>query len=97
MSAEVEELLKRIQALKNVTGIMVVDNDGIPIKTTLEYNLTLHYAALMQMLREKARQVVQDLDATNEFTFLRMRTLLHEVLLCPQDDYFIMVIQQPCD
>lgn len=97
MSAEVEELLKRFQAFKNVVGIVVVDNDGIPIKTTLEYNLTLHYAAVMQTLREKARQVVQDLDATNEFTFLRLRTLLHEVMLCPQDDYFIMVIQNPCD
>ncbi|EDW53980.1 dynein light chain roadblock-type 1 [Drosophila sechellia] len=97
MSAEVEELLKRFQSMKNVTGIVVVDNDGIPIKTTLEYNLTLHYAALMQTVREKARQVVLDLDATNEFTFLRLRTEQNEVLLCPQEDYFIMVIQSPCD
>ncbi|XP_017075177.1 dynein light chain roadblock-type 1 [Drosophila eugracilis] len=97
MSAEVEEQLKRFQSFKNVIGIVVVDNDGIPIKTTLEYNLTLHYTALMQTLREKARQVVLDLDATNEFTFLRLRTLLHEVLLCPQEDYFLIVLQSPTD
>jgi len=97
MSAEVEELLKRFQSFKNVIGIIVVDNDGIPIKTTLEYNLTLHYAAVMHTVREKARQVVLDLDATNEFTFLRLRTLQHEVMLCPQEDYFIVVLQSPCD
>ncbi|XP_037711543.1 dynein light chain roadblock-type 1 [Drosophila subpulchrella] len=97
MSAEVEELLKRFQSFKNIIGIIVVDNDGIPIKTTLEYNLTLHYAAVMQAVREKARQVVLDLDATNEFTFLRLRTLLHEVMLCPQEDYFIVVLQSPSD
>ncbi|XP_016976389.1 dynein light chain roadblock-type 1 [Drosophila rhopaloa] len=97
MSAEVEELLKRFQSMKNITGIVVIDNDGIAIKTTLDYNLTLHYAALMQTLREKARQVVLDLDATNEFTFLRLRTELHEVMLCPQEDYFIMVLQTPSD
>ncbi|XP_016994138.1 dynein light chain roadblock-type 2 [Drosophila takahashii] len=97
MSAEVEELLKRFQSMKNIIGIVVVDNDGIPIKTTLEYNQTLHYAALMQTVREKARQVVLDMDATNEFTFLRLRTLQHELMLCPQEDYFIMVLQSPCD
>ncbi|EDV31294.1 uncharacterized protein Dana_GF15283 [Drosophila ananassae] len=97
MSAEVEEMLKRFQNFKNIVGIMVIDNDGIPIKTTMEYNLTLHYAAVMQTLREKAQQVVLDLDATNEFTFLRLRTLRHEVLLCPEVDYFIVVLQLPCD
>ncbi|KAH8240554.1 dynein light chain roadblock-type 2 [Drosophila bipectinata] len=97
MSAEVEEMLKRFQNFKNVVGIMVIDNDGIPIKTTMEYNLTLHYAAVMQTLREKAQQVVLDLDATNEFTFLRLRTLMHEVLLCPEQDYFTVVLQLPSD
>ncbi|XP_017154085.1 dynein light chain roadblock-type 2 [Drosophila miranda] len=97
MSAEVEEMLKRFQALKNVVGIIVIDNDGIPIKTTLDNTLSVHYAATMQTLREKARQVVLDLDATNEFTALRMRTLYHEVMLCPKDDYFIVVIQKPCE
>ncbi|XP_022228199.1 dynein light chain roadblock-type 2 [Drosophila obscura] len=97
MSAEVEEMLKRFQSLKNVVGIMVIDNDGIPIKTTLDNTLTVHYAATMQTLREKARQVVFDLDATNEFLFLRMRTLNHEVMLCPKDDYFLVVIQKPSE
>ncbi|KAH8324262.1 hypothetical protein KR074_002672 [Drosophila pseudoananassae] len=97
MSAEVEEMLKRFQNFKNIVGIMVIDNDGIPIKTTMEYNLTLHYAAVMQTLREKAQQVVLDLDATNEFTFLRLRTLMHEVLLCPEQDYFTVVLQLPSD
>ncbi|KAH8289943.1 hypothetical protein KR018_008943 [Drosophila ironensis] len=97
MSAEVEEMLKQFSNMKNIIGIIVIDNDGIPIKTTMEYNVTLHYAAVMQMVREKACQVVTDMDATNEFTFLRLRTLLHEVMLCPQEDYFIVVLQRPCD
>ncbi|KAH8412944.1 hypothetical protein KR009_006917 [Drosophila setifemur] len=97
MSAEVEEMLKRLQNYKNIIGIVVIDNDGIPIKTTLEYTTTLHYAAVMHMLRQKASQAVLDLDGTNEFTLLRMRTLYHEVILCTQGDYFIVVLQSPCD
>ncbi|XP_030384551.1 dynein light chain roadblock-type 1 [Scaptodrosophila lebanonensis] len=97
MSAEVEEMLKRFSAFKNVQGIIVVDNDGIPIKTTMEYTTTVHYAALMQTLAEKARQVVLDLDAANEFVLIRMRTLKSEIIVAPSDDYFIVVIQDPCD
>ncbi|EDW75829.1 uncharacterized protein Dwil_GK14988 [Drosophila willistoni] len=97
MSAEVEEMLKRFQTYKNIAGIIIVDNDGIPIKTTLENTQTVHYAALMQSLVVKARQVVLDLDATNEFTLLRMRTLTHEVILAPSDDFYCIVIQKPSD
>ncbi|BFF95580.1 dynein light chain roadblock-type 1 [Drosophila madeirensis] len=97
MSAEVEEMLKHFHSMKNVVGIVVIDNDGIPIKSTLDHTLSVHYAATMQTLREKARQVVLDLDDTNEFLFLRMRTLYHEIMLCPKPDYFIVVVQNPSE
>ncbi|XP_068151981.1 dynein light chain roadblock-type 1 [Drosophila tropicalis] len=97
MSAEVEELLKRFQAYKNIAGIIVVDNDGIPIKTTLDNTQTVHYAALMQNFVLKARQVVLDLDATNELTLLRMRTLTNEVILATSDNFYLIVIQKPSD
>ncbi|EDV99325.1 dynein light chain roadblock-type 2 [Drosophila grimshawi] len=97
MSAEVEEMLKRFQNVKNVVGILVVDNDGIVIKSTLDNQTAVHYAGIMRTLTEKARQVILDLDATNEFTSMRMRTSYFEIILMPQDNYIIVVIQNPCD
>ncbi|KAM8717505.1 hypothetical protein ACLKA7_004233 [Drosophila subpalustris] len=97
MSAEVEEMLKRFMGLKNIVGVIVVDYDGIPIKTTLENQQSVHYAAHMQTLTEKARQVILDLDATNEFVAMRMRTTYFEIMLMPHENFFIVVIQNACD
>ncbi|KAH8391092.1 hypothetical protein KR215_006556 [Drosophila sulfurigaster] len=97
MSAEVEEMLKRFSTMKNIVGIVVVDYDGIAIKSTLDNTMSVHYAAHMQLLTEKARQVILDLDATNEFTSMRMRTTYFEIILVPLEHYFIVVLQNPCD
>ncbi|XP_030557104.1 dynein light chain roadblock-type 2 [Drosophila novamexicana] len=97
MSAEVEEMLKRYQGIKNIVGIIVVDNDGIAIKSTLDNQMSVHYAGHMQTLTEKARQVILDLDAANEFISMRMRTSYFEIMLMPHDNFFIVVIQNPCD
>ncbi|XP_034474826.1 dynein light chain roadblock-type 1 [Drosophila innubila] len=97
MSGEVEEMLKRFAGVKNIVGIIVVDYDGIAIKSTLENQQSVHYAAHMQTLTEKARQVIFDLDATNEFLSMRMRTTLFEIMLVPQENFFIIVIQNACD
>lgn len=97
MSAEVEEMLKRFQLVKNIIGIVVTDYDGIPIKSTVENQLAVHLSAHMHTLVEKARQVILDLDATNEFTMMRMRTTYFEIILRPSENYFIVILQNPCD
>ncbi|ALC40148.1 CG10834 [Drosophila busckii] len=97
MSAEVEEMLKRFSSVKNIIGILVVDNDGIVIKSTMDNSASIHYACHMQMLTEKCRQVIYDLDATNEFISIRMRTSYFEIMLMPHDNYFIVVLQNACD
>ena len=50
MSSEVEETLKRLVAHKGVIGTIVVNNDGIPIKSTLDNHTTTQYAGLINQL-----------------------------------------------
>ncbi|KAH8314732.1 dynein light chain roadblock-type 2 [Drosophila kikkawai] len=95
MSAEIEELLKRYQNYPNVVGIIVLDPFAIPIKTTMDYTLTVHYAALISTLTFKAAKMVTNLDSSNELVNLRMRTLNHEVIVVPSESYIIIVIQKP--
>ena len=45
--AEVEETLKQIQSQKGVQGIIVVNTEGIPIKSTVDNPNTTQYANLM--------------------------------------------------
>ncbi|SPP89548.1 dynein light chain roadblock-type 2 [Drosophila guanche] len=95
MSAEIEEILKRYGNYPNVAGIIIVDAFAIPIKTTMEYTLTVHYAALAHNLLMKGSKMTQNLDASNELTALRLRTLNHEVMIVPEENFFIIVVQKP--
>ncbi|XP_074824915.1 dynein light chain roadblock-type 2 isoform X1 [Natator depressus] len=81
--AEVEETLKRIQAHKGVIGTIVVNAEGIPIRTTLDNSTTVQYAGLLHQLTMKARSTVRDIDPQNDLTFLRIRSKKHEIMVAP--------------
>ncbi|XP_062842667.1 dynein light chain roadblock-type 1 [Trichomycterus rosablanca] len=95
--AEVEETLKRIQSQKGVQGIIVVNSEGIPIKTTLDNSSTVQYASLLHQLVIKARSTVRDIDPQNDLTFLRVRSKKNEIMIAPDKDYFLIVIQNPTE
>lgn len=52
-ASEVEETLKRIQSHKGVAGVVVVNAEGIPIKTTMDNTTTVQYAGLISQLSDK--------------------------------------------
>jgi len=91
--SEVEECLKRVQSHKGVIGIIVVNVEGIPIRTTLDNSTTVQYAGLFHQLTAKARSTVRDIDPQNDLTFLRIRTKKHEVMVAPDKEYLLIVIQ----
>ncbi|XP_005056996.1 dynein light chain roadblock-type 1 [Oenanthe melanoleuca] len=95
--AEVEETLKRIQSQKGVQGIIVVNSEGIPIKSTIDNSTTIQYAGLMHSFIMKARSTVRDIDPQNDLTFLRIRSKKNEIMVAPDKDYFLIVIQNPAE
>ncbi|XP_029906485.1 dynein light chain roadblock-type 1 [Myripristis murdjan] len=95
--AEVEETLKRIQSQKGVQGIIIVNSEGIPIKTTMDNSSTVQYVGLIHQLVMKARSTLRDLDPQNDLTFLRIRSKKNEIMIAPDKDYFLIVIQNPSD
>ncbi|KAM8914400.1 dynein light chain roadblock-type 1 [Spinachia spinachia] len=95
--AEVEETLKRIQSQNGVQGIIIINSEGIPIKTTLDNASTVQYAGLIHQLVMKARSTVRDIDPQNDLTFLRIRSKKNEIMIAPDKDYFLIVIQNPSD
>ncbi|KAL5021763.1 hypothetical protein ScPMuIL_000918 [Solemya velum] len=91
--SEVEETLKRIQSHKGVMGIIVVNQEGIPIRTTLDNSTTVQYAGLIHQLSFKARSAVRDIDPQNDLTFLRVRTKKHEIMIAPDKEFLMICIQ----
>lgn len=95
MSSEVEETLKRIQSHRGVKGVLILNNDGIPIRSNLSQEDTDTYAALISQLSFKANGIVRTLDEADSLTFLRLRSTKHEIMVAPDKDYILIVIQNP--
>lgn len=93
MSSQVEAALKRIQSHKGVAGTIVVNSEGIPLKTDLDNSNTLQYASLCKMLASVASNTVRDIDPENELTILRVKTRKNELMIAPWEDYLLIVIQ----
>ena len=74
MASEVEETLKRLVGHKGVIGTIVVNNEGVPIKSTLDNATTVQYSGLLNNLVDQAKTMFKELDPTNDLTFLRIRT-----------------------
>ncbi|XP_051883912.1 dynein light chain roadblock-type 2-like [Pristis pectinata] len=92
--SEVEETLKRIQSHKGVIGTIVVNSEGIPIRTTLDNSTTVQYAGLYSInLHEKLGALSEDIDPQNDLTFLRVRSKKHEIMVAPDKEYLLIVIQ----
>lgn len=97
MANEAEETIRRLAAHKGVAGVIVVNGEGIPIKTTLENHVSVQYAGLMSSLVDKARAVVRDLDPSNDLTFLRIRSKKSEVMIAPDREFILIVVQNPVE
>merc|ERR1712070_557408 len=97
LMSEVEETLKRISSHKGVLGVIIVNSEGIPIstRTTWDTAVTVQYAALLTQLTSKARSCIRDLDSQNDLTFLRVRSKKHEIMIAPDKEYVLIVIQNP--
>ena len=47
MAAEVEDTLKRLSQQRGVLGCIVMNNDGVPIKSTMDNAATINYTGLI--------------------------------------------------
>ena len=97
--AEVEERILRIKQHKGVMGLLIVDENGKVLRTTMnaqdkEQN-PLQIAQKVTALAKKARSVVRDLDPHNDLTFFRVRGKnKQEILVAPDKHLFLIVLQK---
>ena len=90
---EVEATLKRIQTHPGVVGVIVTNPEGIPIRSSMDNATTQLYAASVESLASMARSAVRDIDPLNDLKFLRVRSKKHEIMVAPENNYSLIVIQ----
>ncbi|EDO45898.1 predicted protein [Nematostella vectensis] len=90
---EVEEVLKRIINHPGVTGSIITNPEGVAIRSTMDNSTTQIYLSNIQSMTQMARSAVRDLDPLNDLKFLRIRSRKYEILVAPENDYTLIVIQ----
>ena len=95
--AEVEERITRIKNHKNVLGLLIVDEDGKFLRSTMSSSnndtMPKQYAKKVTELAKRARSVVRDIDPMNDLTFFRVRSKKQEIMVAPDKNLFLIVIQ----
>ena len=95
MSMEIEETLRRISSHRGVKGVIICNSEGAPIRSNLPEDEEATYSALISQLASKANSVVRTLDEADELTFFRLRSKKHEIMIAPDKEYLLIVVQDP--
>ena len=88
-----EQKFQELTSAKNVIGVIVLNADGAPIKTSLDQQNTTTYSEMVYNLVKKTRELIQVADATNDTKFLRLTTKRNEIMISPDAQYTLIVIQ----
>jgi len=95
--SEVEETISRIKSHKSVEGLLITDKDKRIIRTNYTGDRA-HEGDLLRvnvpLLAEKARNIIRDLDPTNDLTFLRIKTKAKEIMVAPDKEFMLITMQK---
>mmetsp|Transcript_22838 Transcript_22838/g.48217 ORF Transcript_22838/g.48217 Transcript_22838/m.48217 type:complete len:111 (-) Transcript_22838:1313-1645(-) len=94
--AEIEETIARISSHNGVEGVMIMNRQGAIVKSTLvDKEQTKTQSAELTNLTAKASNIVALLNPDDELKFLRIRSKQREILVSPEKEYILVVIQNP--
>uniref|UniRef100_A0A915PLE8 Roadblock/LAMTOR2 domain-containing protein n=1 Tax=Setaria digitata TaxID=48799 RepID=A0A915PLE8_9BILA len=66
---------------------------GRAIRSTLDDEATQQHCILLHQLCDKSKSVIRELDGSDDLTFLRLRTKKHEIMIAPDKNFLLAVIQ----
>merc|ERR1712156_1036762 len=93
MATEVEETLKRLVGHKGVIGTVVVNKEGVTIKSTLDPTTSSQYSNILGSLINQAIAMFKEMDPSNDVTFMRVRTKKCQFMVVPDNDFLFIVVQ----
>eukprot|EP00471_Norrisiella_sphaerica_P002501 CAMPEP_0184483198 /NCGR_PEP_ID=MMETSP0113_2-20130426/4839_1 /TAXON_ID=91329 /ORGANISM="Norrisiella sphaerica, Strain BC52" /LENGTH=101 /DNA_ID=CAMNT_0026863455 /DNA_START=145 /DNA_END=450 /DNA_ORIENTATION=+ len=95
--------MRRIIKHAGVQDVIITDKEAKLIyhdsakekKNSMSTKDAQKYASNLAQLTTQARSVVRDLDPQNDLSFFRIRSKKHEIMVAPDKDFMLMVIQNP--
>jgi dynein light chain roadblock-type len=93
MSQKVEETLNRINTHQGVLGVLIVNDQGVAIRSTMNQEETIDTGSLITQFTTKAQAAIKGLHADEEIVFIRIRSREHEIMIAPDKEFTMIVIQ----
>ena len=96
--SEIENILYRIKSHKSVEGYIVTNLKGDIIKTTYMGERKIEGDKIISYVPElvlKSQITVKNLDMNDELQFLRVKTKNNEILIAPDKEFILIVVQTP--
>ena len=93
-------IIKSIETEDSINSIVMrsmVNNNKPELKTEKEKLKEDLFAKIIPQLGREARSIIRQLDSKNDLTFLRVRTTTHEILIAPDKDFYLCVLQNMSD
>ena len=95
MSAKVEETINRINTHIGVIGLIIVNAKGMSIKSTMNVEQTNEYGQVISNFCGDAQAAIQKIHEEEKIIFIRIRSKAHEIMIAPDTEYTLIVIQNP--
>ncbi|KAM3575615.1 hypothetical protein VYU27_002486 [Nannochloropsis oceanica] len=94
--SQVEETIERIKIKQGIEGYVITNKKGQVLRRfhTMSEERADAMAATVRQLALKAQNVARDLDPSNEFQYLRIKTKKHEVIAAIDNEFLVTVLQR---
>ena len=94
-SQKVNDTLNRINTHKGVKGVLIVNKKGMAITSTMSNMETIEYGQLISQFATKVQLAITSLHKEEDVSFIRIRSKHHEIMIAPDKDFSLIVIQNP--
>ncbi|XP_017060872.1 uncharacterized protein LOC108101160 [Drosophila ficusphila] len=92
-SQNVQATFDRLTELPGVTGAILIDGQGVTVRTNIPTSSAQLYANRMRPLVTMARSMVSDLEPGDELSYVRLRTRRQEMMVATENEHTIILLQ----
>jgi dynein light chain roadblock-type len=92
---EFETVIKRISTHNGVIGVIVTQDSGQPIYTTMDNNKTYLFSNKLAEFSQMARSAIRQVNPEDDLEVVRIKTSKYEIMAAtPTLDHSIITVQQ---
>ena len=88
------DIMKRILSYENVIGLIILNHEGLLLKSTMEDDETILYVTHINGLVDGTVKMIEKLDPQNSVVVLRVNTKTTEIMIVPERDYKLIVVKK---